>query len=193
MKPNNILRIILLLHVPLIFFDIRFLFILWGYIILFSIFRLWIYSSYFSGAQWIPSSKESTRRMLELADIKPNEVLYDLGSGDGRVVIEAAKNFKAKAIGIEIDPLRVLWSRFVVKKLGLSNRVKIIHGNFFNQNLGNADVVIVYLLPKAIEKLKDKLKRELRPGARVVSQLFKFEGWKLVREDRDLKIYVYKI
>ncbi|MCC6020132.1 MAG: class I SAM-dependent methyltransferase [Thermoproteaceae archaeon] len=139
------------------------------------------------------------RRMLQLARVRPGEVVYDLGSGDGRIVIIAVREFGARAVGIEIR--RDLYEHSVarVRDLGLADRAAIIHANFFNVDVSNADVVTMYLLTSVNEKLKPKLERELKPGVRVVSHDFEVPGWRPivveeVYEDwRSHKVYLYKM
>ncbi len=128
------------------------------------------------GAPWVPSSLRTVQRMLRLAGVQLGETVYDLGSGDGRVLIIAAREFGARAVGIEIDSLRYLWTRLLIARLGLGDRVSVRHANFFNVDLGDADVVTLYLLQDTNNRLRPKLLRELRPGARVVSHTFTFPG-----------------
>jgi predicted RNA methylase len=92
-----------------------------------------------------------------MTSIKPNEIVYDLGCGDGRVLIMAAKHFNARAIGIEIDPIRFLWCKFRIRLLGLGDKVQVIYGDFFRKNLSNADIIICYLLQNTNDKLQAKL------------------------------------
>ena len=142
------------------------------------------------GAPWVPSSRETIRRMLELAGIKPGEEVYDLGSGDGRIVILSAREFGAKSTGIEIDPFRAFYSRLMIKRLGLNGKARVICASFFDVDLSMADVVTMYLLQETNDKLKPALEKELRPNCRVVSHVFKFD-WELIASDEDKKIYVY--
>ncbi|NPB01229.1 MAG: class I SAM-dependent methyltransferase, partial [Crenarchaeota archaeon] len=127
---------------------------------------------------FVPSPEVVIRRMLQLADVRENEVVYDLGCGDGRVLIIAAKEFGARAVGIEIR--RDLYEQCLkrIKDLGLEDRVKVYHGNFFEYDLSDADVVTLYLLTSVNERLRPKLERELRPGTRVVSHDFEVPGWR---------------
>ncbi|MFW9879963.1 MAG: SAM-dependent methyltransferase, partial [Candidatus Thorarchaeota archaeon] len=143
------------------------------------------------GAPWIPTRMRKVRVMLSLANIQPDEILYDLGCGDGRFIIWAARKFKAKAIGIEINPLLYVWCQLVITILGLRRRVQIKYGNFYKCNLSNADVVICFLLPHTNNSLEDKLLRELKPTARVISNSFVFNKLSVVSEDRYEGIYVY--
>ncbi|MFX0022481.1 MAG: SAM-dependent methyltransferase [Candidatus Hermodarchaeota archaeon] len=148
---------------------------------------------FIKGAPWIPTRMKKVRQMLSLADIQPEEVLYDLGCGDGRFIIHAARKYKVKAVGIELNPLFYLWCQLLITILGLRRRVKVKYGNFFKRNLSNADVVICYLLPETNDKLEDKLLKELKPSTRVISNSFVFNKLPLVSEDIDQGIYVYKV
>jgi len=145
------------------------------------------------GAAWSPSSKRVVNKMLDMAEVDSRDVIYDLGSGDGRIVAEAARNYHAIGIGIEADPLRVLWSRVKLRLLGLNRRTQIIWGDIFNQDISDATVVTVFLWQKTNEKLKEKLQRELKPGTRVVSHIWTFSGWTPLEVDRKDRVYLYVI
>jgi len=145
------------------------------------------------GAPWFPTSLKNVRRMLRLADVQPGEVVYDVGSGDGRVLFFAARNFGARAVGIEIDPLRCLWTQLLIWALGLRGQVRIVWDNIFAQDLSEADVVIIYLLPKTNVKLMKKLWRELRSGARIVTHLFPIPGWACDAIEEEGPLYLYTI
>ena len=142
------------------------------------------------GAPWVPTSMKLVQKMLEMAEVGPEDVVYDLGCGDGRTVIMAARVYMARAVGIEIDPLRYLWCQMMVTLLGLRKRVTIKYGNFFSQDLSEATVVTCYLLAKTNKKLEGKLLEELPPGARVVSNTFRFPGMQKVRQDGDAIMYL---
>jgi cyclopropane fatty-acyl-phospholipid synthase-like methyltransferase len=131
------------------------------------------------------------RKMLKMADLKPGEVLVDLGAGDGRIVFCAAKEFGAECIGIEIDPLRLQLCKTRAAALGLEDKVSMVWGNFFELDLSAADVVTFYLSQAAADKLASKLKSELRPGARVVSNRRPLPGWEPSRVDRLDRLYMY--
>jgi SAM-dependent methyltransferase len=146
-----------------------------------------------AGAPWLPSAQHRVRRMLELAEVQPGDVVYDLGSGDGRVLLTAIREFGARAVGIEIDPLRCLWTRRRLAGRGLSDRAHVIWGNFFHEDLSEADVVIVYLRQDTNNRLMDKLWHELKPGTRVVSNTFIFPGWTVETIDKDEHLYLYRI
>ena len=144
----------------------------------------------FLGAPWVPTSMKMVHKMLTMAGVGPEDLVYDLGCGDGRMIITAARDFGARAVGIEIDPLRYLWCQALVSFLGLRDRVKVVFGNFFTQDLSEADVVTCYLLQATNLKLERKLKRELHPGTRVVSNRFSFPGLYKVRQDGEAKLYL---
>ena len=165
--------------------------ILFLFLAMFCIVIVWIFWSSIIGAGFQPTDRERVRKMLEIAEVNSNDVVYDLGSGDGRIVINAAKRYNAQAIGMEADPLRVFWSRITIMLSGLSNRAKIVWGNFFNQDISNATVVTLFLSDTANQKLKSKFQRELKPGTRIVSYVWIFKGWKPVREDKSNEIYLY--
>jgi len=146
-----------------------------------------------------PSPQPVVDRMLTLADIKPGETVYDLGCGDGRIVITAARKFAAKAVGVEIrrDIYEATAAR--VASLGLADQVHIVHGDALKINLTPADVVTLYLLTSSNDRLRPVLEGQLRRGARVVSHDFEIRGWKpektekVLVEGRPHMIYVYKM
>ena len=135
-------------------------------------------------APYLASPMPVVRRMLKLAGVKPGEIVYDLGCGDGRIVITAAKEFGAYAVGIEIRRDLALKAMRAVEEAGLTDRVKIINANFFDVDISEADVVTLYLTTSANMKLRPKLEKELKPGARVVSHEYEIPGWTPVLIDR---------
>jgi len=116
--------------------------------------------------------------MLTLVELKPREVFFDLGSGDGRAVIMAAKDFGARAVGVELREDLVKKTLSNIYELGLQDRVTIVNGDMFNVDLTSADVIFLYLTTSANEKVKPKLETELKPGVRVVSHDYEVVGWK---------------
>lgn len=145
-------------------------------------------------APFVALSMYSVRRMLRLANVGPNDIVYDLGSGDGRVVITAVHDFDAKkAVGIEVrkDLIRLAYAQ--IQKLNLARRVEIIHGNALETSVGEADVITLYLSTKGNEMLRSKLERELKPGSRVVSLDYKILRWKPSQvEGLWREIYLYQ-
>lgn len=128
-------------------------------------------------APFVPTPELVVQRMLELAELKPTDKLYDLGSGDGRILFTAAQSVLLTAVGIEISEPLVVETRERAKALGLSDRVTVRQENLLETDLSDATVVTVYLLGSANEQLRPKLEKELRVGTRVVSHDFRFEGW----------------
>jgi len=142
------------------------------------------------GGPWVPSSMRVVNRMMEMAKVCPDDVVYDLGCGDGRMILAAAMRYHARAVGIEIDPLRYLWCQFLVTILFQRKRIRIVFGNLFNKDLSEADVVMCYLMPDALTKLEKKFKQELRSGTRIVSNRFTFPTLEKVQEDGDVRLYL---
>ncbi|MBI2084621.1 MAG: class I SAM-dependent methyltransferase [Candidatus Aenigmarchaeota archaeon] len=134
----------------------------------------------------IPLPKDTIRQMLKLAKVSKKDVVYDLGSGDGRIVRIAAKEFGAKAVGVEKNRLLVWLSRKMV-----GNKGRIVHGDIFEENLNKADVIVMYLSHKLVQQLKPKLEKELKKGAGIVSASHPIEGWKEVERIRTGHFYSY--
>jgi SAM-dependent methyltransferase len=147
-----------------------------------------------------PTPEEVVDKMLAAAHLKPGETVYDLGCGEGRIVITAARKFKAKAVGVELSPQLYKLATARVKALGLDEQVKIVHGNLLKVDLKPADVVTIYLSTASNELLRPNLERDLRPGSRVVSHDFEIRGWKAssvekinIEGSRPHNIYIYEI
>ena len=121
--------------------------------------------------------------MLILAELKPREVFFDLGAGDGRAVMMAAKDFGARAVGVELREDLVKKALGSVYEQGLQDRVTIVNGDMFSVDLSSADVVFLYLTTSANEKIKPKLETELKSGVRIVSHDYEIVGWKPVKVD----------
>jgi tRNA1(Val) A37 N6-methylase TrmN6 len=128
-------------------------------------------------APYYPTPESVVEKMLQLGGLKAGEKMFDLGSGDGRIVIMAAQKFHAEAVGVELD--KDLWklSTDKIRKLGLEKTARIVNGDLLKQNYGSADLVTVYLLPGFIDKVQPLLDRQLKKGARVVSHDFEFSNW----------------
>jgi SAM-dependent methyltransferase len=126
---------------------------------------------------YVPTPQDIVEKMLELAKVTSDDVVYDLGSGDGRIVITAAQKYGAHAVGVEINPELYRQSSSRIKELGLDDRAHIICEDMFNVSLHRATVVTLYLLTSFNEKLRPKLDSQLRPGARIVCHDFHIPGW----------------
>jgi predicted RNA methylase len=150
-------------------------------------------------APFVASPQPVVDRMLEVASVKPGEMVYDLGCGDGRILITAVQKFHAKAVGVELNEQHAATATENIKRANLQNHAQVIKGNLMDVNIGNADVVTLYLMTLANEKLRPKLEHELRPGTRVVSLNFQVRGWKPLRVEeaeayhRSYKIYLYEV
>jgi len=134
-------------------------------------------------APFVATPTPVVRQMLILADLKPGEVLYDLGSGDGRAVIMAAKDFGANSVGVELRDDLAKRALDSIQKLDLYEKTQIIQKDIFNVNLSSANVVFLYLTTSANEKIKPKLEAELKPGTRVVSHDYEILGWEPLKVD----------
>jgi predicted RNA methylase len=134
-------------------------------------------------APFVPSPLPVIQHMLQLAELKPGEVLFDLGAGDGRTVIMAARTFNARAVGVELREDLAKKALSTIHDNGLADRVTIVNGDMFNVNLTSADVVFLYLTTSANEKIRPKLETELKKGVRVVSHDYEIVGWKPVKVD----------
>jgi len=121
---------------------------------------------------FVPTPQPVVEAMLDLAKVTSADVVYDLGSGDGRIVITAAKKYGARGVGVEIDRALVKQATANAAAAGVSDRVRFVEGNIFNADLSDATVVTLYLLQSLNERLRPKLVRELKPGSRVVSHVF---------------------
>ena len=152
-------------------------------------------------APYYPTPETVVEQMLKLGGLKSGEKMFDLGSGDGRVVIMAAQKFGADATGIEMDP--DLWKQSMdsIKSQGLEKKARIIKGDIMKQDLSSADMLTVYLLPSSNDKIRPKLEKELKNGTRVVSHDFLFTGWTPEKEQhieddgegRSHTLYLYVI
>jgi|SRR5436190_3715935 len=126
---------------------------------------------------FVPTPQHVVEAMLKLADVKKGDVLYDLGSGDGRMVITAAKIYGVKGTGIDIDPQRIKEANENAKKEGVENMVRFVNQDLFEADFHDATVVTLYLLPGINLKLRPKLWKELKPGTRIVSHSFDMGDW----------------
>lgn len=126
---------------------------------------------------WVPTPEELVRKMLDMAHVKPGEFVMDLGSGDGRIAIAAARDFGARAVGIEYNPDMVALSNRNAKSAGVADKVKFVKADLFETDLSKADVITMYLLPRINMQLRPKL-LALKPGTRIVSHAFDMGDWK---------------
>ncbi len=150
-------------------------------------------------APYYPTPETIVGKMLELGALKSGETVFDLGSGDGRIVIMAAQKYHADAIGIELDPDLVYSSTAKIRQLGLQKSAKIVHGDILKQNYSSANLITVYLLPASNIKVRPVLDATLKKGTRIVAHDFEIGGWTPVRsvaiaddgEGRSHMLYLY--
>jgi SAM-dependent methyltransferase len=148
-------------------------------------------------APYVASPQPIVDRMLDLAGVKQGETVYDLGCGDGRILITAVQRFNAKGVGVELSEKLVRSTQENVKRMNLQEQIKVIHGNLLDANLERADVVTIYLETGSNALLRPNLEKTLRPGTRVVSHDFEVRGWKpskmekIQAYNRAHTIYVY--
>ena len=153
---------------------------------------LWVIVPDIYGLPPVSTKHERIRRALELANLQAGETLYDLGSGHGRVLVMAAKEFGARAVGIEIGPVQCAISWGNALQNGVRSKVKIEPGNFYHADLSRADVIFAYLTSDQAGRLQEKIKGELKKGARVVTISFNFPGWEPAYLDRENLIFLYE-
>ncbi len=128
-------------------------------------------------APYYPTPESVAEKMLETAGLKKGEKMFDLGSGDGRIVILAARKFGADATGVEFDADLHRQSSAKIKSLGLDKTARIIHGDIMLQDYSSADVITVYLLPLSNDKVRPLLEKQLKKGTRIIAHDFEFSGW----------------
>ncbi len=131
---------------------------------------------------YVPTPQEVVEEMLKLANVTSKDVVYDLGSGDGRIVITAARKYGVRGVGFDINPVRIKEAQENAKKAGVTDRVSFRQEDLFQADLHEATVVTMYLLPEVNLKLRPKLLRELRPGTRLVSHEFTMGDWAPVKQ-----------
>jgi ubiquinone/menaquinone biosynthesis C-methylase UbiE len=133
---------------------------------------------------YVPTPERVVEKMLEVAKVGQNDLVYDLGSGDGRIVIAAARKHGARGVGIDIDPARVREARENARSAGVAQRVEFREGDLFKADIGDATVVTLYLLSAVNLQLRPKLLSELKPGTRIVSHAFGMGDWKPMETHR---------
>lgn len=141
------------------------------------------------GAPFVASADDQVEKMVKLAKIRKREKVVDLGSGDGRLLIALAQS-GWEADGIEINPFLVWFSRRKIKNLDLKDKIDIYRKNFWNVDFSKYDVVMVYAIQHVMQNLEKKLRKELKPGSRVISNYFQFPHWEPTYTDGNIRLYV---
>src|SRR5512146_2837964 len=165
-------------------------FLIVAFVILYA---LWLVVPFIAGLPWYAARPARIRKALQLAQVRPGEVVYDLGAGDGRVLIMAAREFGARAVGIEISPVHCLVAWLAARTNGVADKVSIRLGNFYTTRMADADVVFAYMTSKEAPRIRTHLERQMRPGARLVTISFDFDCWQPDDFDNQDLIFLYKM
>lgn len=160
--------------------------------LIFALMIFFLTIAFVTGAPFVPSRRPVAESMLKLAKLKPTDIVYDLGSGDGRLILAAAKTVKY-AVGLEINPFLVFLSDIRRIFSPVRNKIQFNLSNFWKANISDADVVFVYLLPWKMDLLENKLKSELKVGTRVVSNSFIFSHLNMVVKDEKNHVFVFEV
>ena len=163
------------------------------FLVIIAVWLIWKYWTLAFGAGYDPTPMHRVRKMLDLAEVDKDDVVYDLGSGDGRIVITAARHYRARAVGIEIDPFRYLYAFISAIFTNTKRRVALKFGSMYTHDISSASVVTLFLYQPTNNKLKKKLLDELAPGARVVTYMWTFDGWQYTKCIPEHEIYLYII
>ncbi len=153
---------------------------------------LWFVIPLTTGLPWVPAREKRIRTALKMSGLKPGERLYDLGAGDGRVLIIAAREFGAHAVGVEISPVHCLIAWFRALFSGNNRRVSIRCGNFFSTGIEDADVVFAYITPGITSRLRPFLESQLKNGTRIVILSAEMEGWQPDDIDNQDLVFLYQ-
>lgn len=170
------------------FLRIFWLFLSLGFLLWVS---FWLVVPALTGLPWVPSRLERVEKALRMADLQRDELLVDLGSGDGRVLLLAARVFGARGRGVEISPLLAAWTNWQARRRGLTGRVHASTGNFYHADLQDADVVYLYATARQVQRLAADLPQRLSAGTRLVCVSAPVEGWKPIAADTHALIFVY--
>lgn len=151
-----------------------------------------VFATFLFGAGYQPTPRRSVEMMLRYAEVGPRDKLYDLGAGTGAIVFRAARTYRARVVGVEVEPLRYLILR-IRKAVGpFSDLITLSWGNLFDLEFRDATVITAFLWPGAMARLRPKLEAELPPGARVVSHCHRVPGWTPERYDEETDVYLYR-
>ena len=162
-------------------------------LLLFILILLWILIPALYGLPPVSTKPERIRKALKLANLRPDETLYDLGAGDGRVLLLAAREFGAKAVGIEVGPIQCAWIWLRATASGFGSQIRVEWENFYRADLHEADVVFVYATSTEVRKLAPHLEGQMKQGARLISISADFPEWEpSAFDDRDL-IFIYEM
>ena len=148
---------------------------------------------YFFGAPWHPTPKSHIQQALKLCKAKPGEILYDLGCGDGRVLIFGAQKFNLRGVGLEIDPIKVWIAKWKLQRMDLLDSIQIVRKNIHKFDYSQADIIFIYLSHQALDRLQPCLQKQIKPGARIVCYRFCLKGVVPDQASKDGSIFLYHL
>lgn len=161
-----------------------FLLILYFFVLVYFVYTIY---AMVKAAPFVPMNKKNVQALLDMAKLKSGDILMDLGSGDGRI-LELSAPFVNRAIGIEINPLLYFWSRFKLRNI---KNTYVRREDLWSTSLADINVLTLYFIPHKMGQLAEKIKKEMKPGSRVVSYAFQFHGWQYI--EKNDKIYLYVV
>jgi SAM-dependent methyltransferase len=157
-----------------------------------AVLTYFVYASFAFGAGYQPTPRRAVKRMLRWAEVGPADSVYDLGAGTGAIVFRAARIYRARVLGVEVEPLRYA-ILLIRRRMGAdADHIRLVWGNLFRLDFHEATVVTAFLWPGAMERLRPKFESELQPGARVVSHCHKIPGWRPTQYDPETDVYLYR-
>lgn len=165
----------------------------WFSVLFFILILLWILIPALYGLPPVPTKPDRIRKALKLANLQPDEVFYDLGAGDGRVLVIAAREFGARAVGIEVGPIQCAWIWLRASSSGFGDKIQVKWANFYKADLREAGIVFVYATSKELMNLAPHLESQLKPGAQVVSISADFPEWEPSDFDERELIFIYEM
>jgi cyclopropane fatty-acyl-phospholipid synthase-like methyltransferase len=177
---------------PAIFIKILILLAYLGSVLV-LIYGAWLIVPFFYQLPWVPTDKARARKALKMAKLQPGEIFYDLGAGDGRILLLAAEEFGAKAIGVEASPLQYLFTAARCYFSGAKPKIQVRRENFYKADFSDADVVFAYMTPDHAIRFQDRFVTQLKPGARVVMIAFDFPYWMPSDVNQDELIFLYEM
>lgn len=149
--------------------------------------------TFIKGAGYEPTPSRVIDEMVEFSEPGPGKHVYDLGSGFGKIIMRVAQSTGATCTGVEVDPLKVWWTRRQIRAKGLVKKVDVVKDDLLHADISRADIVFVFLWDGIMRKLKEKVLKEMKPGSVVVSYYHEFHDWKPEREDRKEKVFLYRV